>query len=156
MSDHQATISWQRSGADFPADLYSRAHVWKFDGGAEVAASSSPQVVPVPLSDAAAVDPEEAFVASLSSCHMLWFLSIARKRGFVVETYLDTAIGHLGKGAGGKLAMTAVILRPRVEFSGEPKPDRAQVDSLHHAAHAACFIANSVTTEVRCEPIHLD
>ena len=154
MSDHLATISWQRNDADFLDDRYSRAHRWLFDGGIEVMASSSPQVVPLPMSDAAAVDPEEAFVASLSSCHMLWFLSIARKRGFVVECYRDEAVGVMGKNASGKLSMTLVTLRPLIDFVGEKQPDHTQLDALHEAAHAQCFIANSVLTEVRCEPVH--
>lgn len=153
MSEHTVTITWHRQTADFLDDRYSRAHLWTFDGGLEVAASSSPHVVPVPLSDASAVDPEEAFVASLSSCHMLWFLSIARKRGFVVDSYRDTAVGHLGKDANGKLAITEVILRPEVKFGDDKRADAAQLDSLHHAAHASCFIANSVRTDVKCEPV---
>ncbi|MGB0133329.1 OsmC family protein [Dokdonella sp.] len=155
MSEHVATVTWQCDRGDFSADRYSRAHLWTFDGGAEVAASSSPDVVPVPLSDASAVDPEEAFVASLSSCHMLWFLSIARKRGFVVESYRDRAAGRLGKDADGKLAITEVVLHPEARFSGANIPDATQLDSLHHAAHASCFIANSVKTEIRCEPIYI-
>ena len=155
MSEHVATITWKRGETDFPGDRYSRAHLWTFDGGAEVVASSSPHVVPVPLSDASAVDPEEAFVASLSSCHMLWFLSIARKRGFVVDRYRDTAVGRLGKDVEGKQAMVEVVLRPQAQFAGESAPDSVQLEALHHAAHAACFIANSVKTEVRCEPIQL-
>lgn len=153
MSDHLATITWQRHGADFLDDGYSRAHRWLFDGGVEVSASSSPHVVPVPMSEAAAVDPEEAFVASLSSCHMLWFLSLARKRGLVVEHYRDEAVGVMGKNASGKLAMTIVTLRPCVDFVGDEHPDRARIEQLHEAAHAQCFIANSVLTEVRCKPI---
>ncbi|MBL0162542.1 MAG: OsmC family protein [Xanthomonadales bacterium] len=154
MSDHLATITWQRNDADFLDDRYSRAHRWSFDGGVEVAASSSPSVVPLPMSDARAVDPEEAFVASLSSCHMLWFLSLARKRGFVVEHYRDEALGTMGKNESGKLAMTTVTLRPQVTFAGDRQPSHSQLDHLHEAAHAQCFIANSVLTEVRCEPVH--
>ncbi len=153
MSDHLASISWQRHDANFLDDRYSRAHRWLFDGGAEVAASSSPHVVSLPMSDAAAVDPEEAFVASLSSCHMLWFLSIARKRGYVVERYRDDAVGVMGKSASGKYAMTLVTLRPSVDFLGDKQPDLEQLDALHEAAHEQCFIANSVLTEVRCEPV---
>ena len=152
MSEHVATIRWQCADSDFAADRYSRAHQWLFDGGAEIPASSSPSVVPAPLSDASAVDPEEAFVASLSSCHMLWFLSIARKRGFVVDRYCDRAVGRMGRNARGKMAMLDVLLRPEVRFVGERTPDRAQLDDLHHAAHASCFIASSVLTEVRCDP----
>ncbi len=153
MSQHTAEISWQRGGQDFVGNRYSRRHAIRFDGGAEWAGSSSPHVVPVPLSDPAAVDPEEAFVASLSSCHMLWFLSIAAERGFCVERYVDRAAGQMGRNAAGKVAMTVVTLRPQVEFSGERLPSPAQIDEMHHAAHDRCFIANSVKTDVRCEPV---
>lgn len=153
MTDHLATITWQRDVSDFSTDGYSRAHLWTFDGGAEIAASSSPHVVPVPQSDASAVDPEEAFVASLSSCHMLWFLSIARKRGFVVDNYRDEAIGRMGKDADGKMAMIEVVLRPEVLFGEGRQVDAGQLHALHHAAHEQCFIANSVRTDVRCEPV---
>jgi organic hydroperoxide reductase OsmC/OhrA len=152
MSEHVATIVWQRGEADFAADRYSRAHCWSFDGGTQIPASSSPAVVPVPLSDPAGVDPEEAFVASLSSCHMLWFLSIARKRGFVVERYRDRACGRMGRNARGRIAMLEVILRPEIDFAGERRPDAAELEALHHAAHESCFIASSVHTDVRCEP----
>lgn len=154
MAQHTAKIEWKRGGAKFVDQRYSRAHLWSFDGGARVPASSSPHVVPVPMSDAAAVDPEEAFVASLSSCHMLWFLSLAAQAGFVVETYADQAEGELAKDQRGKLAMSVVTLRPRVQFAGGHIPSRAQLEALHEAAHDACFIANSVRTQVRCEPIH--
>ncbi len=153
MGQYQATVLWERSGAVFTDNRYSRSHRWRFDGGVEIPASSSPHVVPVPLSIEAAVDPEEAFVASLSSCHMLWFLSIAAKRGFVVDHYSDEAIGHMAKNGEGRLAMTQVILRPRAQFVGEPIPDDADVRAMHHEAHEECFIANSVKTDVRCEPI---
>jgi organic hydroperoxide reductase OsmC/OhrA len=150
MSTHTATISWQRAGAVFTDNKYSRAHRWAFDGGVVVPASSSPHVVRVPMSDASAVDPEEAFVASLSSCHMLWFLSIAAGRGFVVDAYEDHAAGTMGKNATGKVAMTVVTLRPKVAFAGR-QPSRAELESMHHAAHEECFLASSVRTEVRCE-----
>lgn len=153
MSEHLATITWQRSGAEFLDDRYSRAHRWSFDGGVEVPASSSPLVVPLPMSDEHAVDPEEAFVASLSSCHMLWFLSIARKRGFVVDNYHDVAVGRMGKDTDGKMAMIEVVLRPDVQFGEGRQPASGQLQALHHAAHEQCFIANSVKTEVRCEPV---
>ena len=153
MSTYFATILWQRNGAAFTDQRYSRAHVMQFDGGAEVAGSSSPHAVPVPYSDAAAVDPEEAFVASLSSCHMLWFLHLAARAGFVVERYEDRADGVMAKNAEGRLAMTRVTLRPRAEFAGEKLPGRADIEALHHAAHEECFIANSVKSEVRCEPV---
>jgi len=118
-----------------------------------VPASSSPSVVPLPMSDAAAVDPEEAFVASLSSCHMLWFLDIASRRGFCIDAYRDEAIGTMAKNAEGKLAMTLVILRPKVDFSPQRVASEAELQALHHAAHESCFIASSVRTEVRCEPV---
>lgn len=156
MATHSAEIRWTRSPSEsFIDNRYSRKHRWRFDGGIEIPASSSPHVVPLPLSSAEAVDPEEAFVASLSSCHMLWFLSIAAKRGFVVDDYTDPAIGHLEKNAAGKLAMSRVLLRPKVAFSssaGKPAPTPGELAALHHEAHAACFLANSVLTEITCEP----
>jgi organic hydroperoxide reductase OsmC/OhrA len=152
MSTYTAEIRWQRGDQKFTDNRYSRAHTWRFDGGVIVSASSSPAVVPLPMSDAAAVDPEEAFVASLSSCHLLWFLSLAAKRGYLVDTYLDEASGLMTKNAGGKLAITVVTLRPRVTFSGSQQPDRAALDALHHAAHEECFIAASVRSEIRIEP----
>ncbi|MBZ0144001.1 MAG: OsmC family protein [Rhodocyclaceae bacterium] len=153
MSTYSATIRWQRNGAAFTDQRYSRAHAWHFDGGAVVPGSSSPDNVPLPFSDAAAVDPEEAFVAALSSCHMLWFLHLAARAGFVVNRYEDCAAGVMAKNAEGRLAMTRVTLRPRVEFAGEKLPGRADIEALHHAAHEECFIANSVKSEVRCEPV---
>jgi organic hydroperoxide reductase OsmC/OhrA len=153
MSTYSATILWQRNGAAFTDQRYSRAHVMKFDGGAEVAGSSSPHTVPLPYSDAAAVDPEEAFVAALSSCHLLWFLHLAAKRGFIVERYEDRADGVMAKNAEGRLAMTRVTLRPLAEFAGENRPSHSDIEALHHAAHEECFIANSVKSEVRCEPV---
>lgn len=155
MSEHKAVIEWSRGDARFLDNRYSRGHRWLFDGGVEVPASSSPQVVPLPLSVAAAVDPEEAFVASLSSCHMLWFLSLAAKRGFVVETYRDEAVGVIGKDASGRTAVTRVTLRPRVQYGGDKRPAADEEMGLHHEAHDLCFIANSVKTDVRCEPVAL-
>lgn len=152
MSEYTATIEWQRAGAMFTDNRYSRAHSWRFDGGIEVPASSSPHSVRLPYSVAEAVDPEEAFVASLSSCHMLWFLSIAAKRGFAVERYRDEAIGVMTRNAEGKLAMTQVTLRPAVTFFGEKRPSAAEHEAMHHEAHEECYIANSVKAEVRCEP----
>ena len=153
MSTYSATIAWQRGQQPFSDHRYSRRHAWRFDGGVEVPASSSPQVVPLPMSDASAVDPEEAFVASLSSCHLLWFLDIAARAGWVVDDYLDGASGVLARNAAGQLAMTLVTLRPRVRFAGDRQPDAAEVRRLHDAAHHACFIANSVRSELRCEPV---
>ena len=155
MSEYTAVITWARNGAAFTDNRYSRGHRWSFDGGIEVPASASPHVVPLPLSVAAAVDPEEAFVAALASCHMLWFLSIAAKRGFVVESYRDEAAGVMAKNAAGRLAMTHVTLHPAVTFSGQLRPTAAQHQEMHHEAHEQCFIANSVTTDVRCEPVDI-
>lgn len=152
MSTYTAGIRWSRGEQKFTDNRYRRAHTWHFDGGTVVPASSSPAVVPVPMSDASAVDPEEAFVASLASCHMLWFLSIAAKQGFVVEAYADDARGVMAKNPAGKLAMTKVTLRPLVTFGGAKLPDRAALDALHHAAHGECFIAASIRSEVVIEP----
>jgi organic hydroperoxide reductase OsmC/OhrA len=152
MANYTAEIRWNRGEQKFTDNRYSRAHAWHFDGGTVVPASSSPSIVPLPLSDASAVDPEEAFVASLSSCHMLWFLSLAAKQGFCVDTYTDDASGEMTKNAGGKLAMTTVTLRPLVVFSGDTIPDRSALVALHHAAHDECFLARSVRTAIRIEP----
>ncbi|MBI3143900.1 MAG: OsmC family protein [Pseudogulbenkiania sp.] len=154
MAQYTAEVLWLRGEQDFLGNRYSRRHLLRFDGGVEVPGSSSPHVVPVPMSDTAAVDPEEAFVSSLSSCHMLWFLSIAAKRKFCVDRYFDAALGVMEKDAAGKMAMTVVTLRPEVTFSGERLPTREQLDAMHHEAHEECFIANSVKTEVRCEPVY--
>ncbi len=151
--EHQATIDWERGGATFTDNRYSRGHHWEFDGGTRVPASSSPHVVPLPYSVAAAVDPEEAFVAALSSCHMLWFLSLAAKRGFVVDRYRDTAVGVVGRDGDGRVAMLEVTLRPAVTFGGgASRPNKADVAGLHHEAHSQCFIAHSVKSRVTCEP----
>ena len=149
MSSYTATIRWSRNGAEgFAKGQYSRAHEWAFDGGHVMSASASPHVVPAPWSDAAGVDPEEAFVASLSSCHMLFFVDFARRAGFVVDSYVDEAEGVMEKRDDGKIAMTRVTLRPRIEWGGDERPDEAAIAELHHRAHEACFIANSVTSEV--------
>jgi len=151
MSTYTATVRWTRDpSTDFAKGQYSRAHEWVFDGGAVVPASPSPHVVPAPWSDQAGVDPEEAFVASLSSCHMLFFVDFARRAGFVVDSYVDEAEGELGKRPDGRMAMTRVTLHPRVTWVSTP-PDEAAIAGLHHRAHEACFIANSVTTEVVVE-----
>jgi len=153
MHHYTAQITWQRGSQDFLGNRYSRRHLIRFDGGAEMPGSSSPHVVPVPLSDPSAVDPEETFVASLSSCHMLWFLSLAAKAGFCVDSYADQAEGVMARNAAGKMAMTVVTLRPQVTVSGDKRPTSEQLHALHHQAHEECFIANSVTTDVRCEPV---
>ena len=152
MSTYTAEIRWSRGEQKFTDHRYSRAHSWRFDGGAVVPASSSPHVVPRPMSAAAAVDPEEAFVAAHSSCHMRWFLSIAAQRSYTVDAYADDATGVMAKNTAGKLAMTIVTLRPLAEFSGAKLPDRVALDALHHAAHEECFIASSVCSEIRLEP----
>ena len=151
MSTYTATIRWARDpSTDFAKGQYSRAHEWSFDGGLTVPASPSPHIVPAPWNDPAGVDPEEAFVASLSSCHMLFFVDFARRAGFVVDSYVDEAEGVLEKRAGGKIAITIVTLRPQIIWHGAA-PDEAEIADLHHRAHEACFIANSVTSEVRVE-----
>ena len=152
-TEYGAEVVWARDGQDFLSNRYSRRHLLRFDGGAEVAGSSSPHSVPLPMSDASAVDPEEAFVASLASCHMLWFLAIAAKRRFIVDHYADAAIGVMARNAAGRMAMTRVTLRPHVAFSGERRPTAEELDALHHKAHEECYIANSVTSEVRVEPV---
>lgn len=152
MSKYTATIRWSRGEAeDFAKGRYGRAHEWAFDGGAVVPASASPHVVPKPWSDEAGVDPEEAFVASLSSCHMLFFLDFARRAGFVIDSYVDESEGAMEKGEDGRIWMSRVTLRPRIEWSGDKQPGVAEIGELHHKAHEACFIANSVITEVRVE-----
>jgi organic hydroperoxide reductase OsmC/OhrA len=154
MSEYTSRVVWRRAADEkFTDNQYSRRHRWPFDGGVEVPGSPSPHVVPPPQSDPSAVDPEEAFVAALSSCHMLFFLSIAAKRGFVVDEYVDDAVGVLEKGADGKQWMTRVTLRPRIEFAGRA-PSGDELDALHHRAHELCYIANSVKTEVTVTPHH--
>jgi organic hydroperoxide reductase OsmC/OhrA len=153
MHEYLSTVEWQRNGSKFTDNRYSRGHRWLFDEGVVVPASASPHGMPRPLSVAAAVDPEEAFVAALASCHMLWFLSIAANQGLVVDSYRDRASGLMAKNAHGKLAMTVVSLHPDVDFSGSPQPSREQILALHHEAHERCFLASSVKTDVRCEPV---
>ena len=153
MANYTAEVTWVRGEQPFLDNKYSRKHVLRFDGGIEVPGSSSPHVVPLPYSEAAAIDPEEAFVSSLSSCHMLWFLSISEKKKFVVDRYHDAATGVMAKNAEGRWAMTVVTLHPQIQFSGRG-PTREELDAMHHEAHEQCFIASSVKTEVRCEPIY--
>ena len=144
---YRATVLWRRGDQPFIDRRYSRGHVWRFDEGVEVPASSSPFVVPN-HSLAAALDPEEAFVASLSSCHMLFFLDFASRAGFRIDTYEDAAVGEMGKDANGKLYVAKVTLNPVITFSGAKRPGEAEIAALHHKSHAECFIANSVKTEV--------
>lgn len=152
MANYTATVLWERGEQDFLSNRYSRKHTISFDGGIEIAGSSSPHVVPLPMSASDAVDPEETFVASLSSCHMLWFLAIAAKRGFVVDSYSDQATGEMSKNSDGKMMMSVVTLNPVVAFSGSVVPTEPEHDQMHHSAHEECFIANSVKTDVRCKP----
>ena len=154
MAHYTAEVLWVRGEQDFLSNRYSRKHVIRFDGGVEMPGSSSPHVVPLPMSDASAVDPEEAFVSSLSSCHMLWFLSIAAKRKYCVDRYFDAATGVMEKNPDGKFYMSVVTLKPEVNFSGERIPTREQIVQMHHEAHEECFIANSVKTDVRCDPVY--
>jgi organic hydroperoxide reductase OsmC/OhrA len=152
MTEIQSTVRWERGDAQFIDGRYSRAHSWSFDGGAVVPASSSPHIVPLPFSIESAVDPEEAFVASLSSCHMLWFLSIAAKRGLRVNFYRDTAIGEMSKNEDNKLVIAIVRLRPHVDWNGDTPAD-SEIVEMHQKAHEECFIANSVRTTVLTEPV---
>ena len=149
MSEHKVTLKWERGGAEFSYQKYPRDHIWSFDGGHTMAATAAPAY----LGNPAHVDPEEAFVASLSSCHMLTFLAIACKQRFVLNSYEDEAVGHLGKNSDGKLAITRVELRPKITWSGDRKPSAEELDKMHHAAHENCFIANSVKTEVKVTKI---
>jgi organic hydroperoxide reductase OsmC/OhrA len=152
MSLHTAKVEWLRATDEAFTDLrYSRAHSIEFDGGARIAASSSPHVVKVPYSDASAIDPEEMFVASVASCHMLWFLSLAAQQGFRVDRYVDEAEGVMAANSRGKQAITRITLRPHVAFGGARQPSAGEIDTLHHMAHEECFIANSITTEVQVQ-----
>ena len=149
---YEARVTWARpSDAKFTDNRYSRAHEWSFDGGITVRASSSPSVVPLPLSAADAVDPEEALVASASSCHMLYFLFFAAKKGFVVDRYEDQAFGVLEKNEAGKMFMKTITLRPQVTFSGDRTPSTDEMNALHHSAHEECFIATSLKSEILVE-----
>ena len=152
MNRHSATISWEKGDARFLDGRYSRAHTWTFDGGSVVRGSSSPASVPVPYSDPTAVDPEEAFIAALASCHMLWFLFLAAKKGLCVHSYRDMADGVMGPNPRGKLYLQSVTLRPHVVFLQPSAPSEQEVRALHEKAHDECFIANSVTTRLTTEP----
>jgi len=152
LAKHYATIRWFASpGEDFAKGQYSRAHSWNFDGLTNVAASASPHIVPMPWANPNAVDPEEAFVASAASCHMLFFLDFARRAGVIVSGYDDEAEGEMAKGSDGKTRITRITLRPKIVFGGE-EPEQAVLDELHHKAHEACFIANSISSEIVIEP----
>jgi len=152
MPKHSAIVSWSNTEpAAFREGQYSRAHEWRFDGGAVVPASASPSVVREPWSDPAGVDPEEAFLASISSCHMLWFLDLARQAGHAVTSYEDEVEASLVRCDDKKIRITEVTLKPRIAFA-DPQPDTAAIDALHHEAHERCFIANSVRAEIRIKP----
>jgi organic hydroperoxide reductase OsmC/OhrA len=151
MKQFEARLAWRRGDQAFTDQRYSRAHEWRFDGGLAVPASSSPLSVPVPMSDPAAVDPEEALVAAASSCHMLFFLSLAAQGGFVVDSYEDHATGTLGQDADGRMAMTQISLRPAIVFAGARQPDPQALQALHHAAHEKCYVANSLKCAVVVE-----
>jgi organic hydroperoxide reductase OsmC/OhrA len=150
MSGHRytATVRWNRDGATFTDRRYSRAHAWSFDGGSEVRASASPLIVRAPFSDAQAVDPEEAFVASAASCHMLFFLDYAAQAGYVVDSYEDEATATMGAGSDGRQFVESIVLAPRIRFSGANAPAAADIDALHERAHHDCYIANSVKTAI--------
>jgi len=153
MAEHLATVTWTRGSDDFLDKRYHRAHTWQFDGGAIVPGSSSPHVVPLPYSDPTAVDPEEAYVAALSSCHMLWFLDFACRAGWRVNRYTDAAVGTMVKDTEGRLVVSHVQLRPVTRFDASHAPSEAVLNELHHQAHAACFLANSVKTQIDCAPV---
>jgi len=148
MSEHKATISWRRETPDFDPETYNRDHDWTFDAGITVRGSAAPEY----KGGESCVDPEEAFVASLSSCHMLTFLAIAAKKKFVVDSYRDEPVGVLEKNEAGRMAVTRATLRPTVQFSGDRIPSADEIRSLHDSAHHHCFIANSVKTEITIEP----
>lgn len=152
MSEHKATIRWTRTGPDLLKGRYSRKHTWTFDGGVTVPASASPSVVPTPWSNPAGVDPEEAFVASISSCHMLTFVWLASREGLVADSYEDEAVGLMAKNERGVPWVSAVTLRPRIVWSGEKQPTSADLERLNHHAHEQCFIANSIKTVVTVAP----
>ena len=151
MAEYRASIKWARRGdpSDYSSGKYSREHTWTFDGGATVPASASPSVVPAPWSNPAGVDPEEALVAAISSCHMLTFLYLAQKAGFVVERYEDEAVGRMTKSDRGATPwISQVTLHPKIVYAGVKKPTDTEEEHLHHQAHAQCFIAQSVKTEI--------
>jgi|SRR5665213_6667 len=148
MSEYKATIKWQRTSPDFLKGKYSREHTWTFDGGATVPASASPSVVAVPFSNPAHVDPEEAFVAAISSCHMLTFLFLASKQGFQIDSYDDESVGVMAKNEKGMPWVSLVSLHPKIVYSGDKLPTPTDEKQLHHLAHEQCYIANSIKTEV--------
>jgi organic hydroperoxide reductase OsmC/OhrA len=154
MFEFRANIVWERDSQIFSDNKFSRRHRWLFDGGAEVLASSSPHTLPEPMSDPAGIDPEEAFVAALASCHMLWFLAIAAARGYCVDSYSDNPVGVMGMMEDGRRKkITHVTLRPHATFGSESQPTHEEINGMHQKAHANCFISNSINSEVICTPI---
>ncbi|PQO27964.1 peroxiredoxin [Blastopirellula marina] len=152
MENFSAMVHWERGDQNFLDKKYRRSHEWRFDGGAVIGASSSPHFLPPPMSDPRGVDPEEALVAAISSCHMLWFLAMAAKHGWLVDSYDDQPNGKMDKNSAGKTAVSLVTLRPKVVFGGENLPNSDEIDAMHHQAHELCFVANSVRSEIRIEP----
>lgn len=152
MAEHIAIIKWQVGDGDFKAGKFSRIHTWTFDGGATIDASAAPGVVPAAYVNPAGVDPEEALVASISSCHMLSFLYVAWKAGYQVDRYEDRAVGLMTKNESGNFWVSSATLHPKIAFGGNRVPTAADEEKLHHNAHHICFIANSVKTEIKVEP----
>ena len=150
MSEHKVYLSWKNEGEDFSYKTYDRSHLWKFEGGTLIKASAAPDY----LGRSELVNPEEAFAASLASCHMLTFLAIASMKKYTVATYEDNAVAILGKNEKLKMAVTTVYLRPKITFNGDNIPDKTIIDEIHHRAHQECFIANSVLTEIIVEPVY--
>ncbi|HEX9048517.1 MAG TPA: OsmC family protein [Verrucomicrobiae bacterium] len=153
MAEYQAIIRWQRTSPEFLQGKYSREHIWTFDGGVTVPASPSPHVVPSPWSNPACVDPEEAYVAAIASCHMLTFLYLASKQGFQIDLYEDRATGTMTKNGNGVPWVSSVVLQPKIIFSGNKTPTPVEIQQLHHCAHEQCFIANSVKTEINIQSV---
>jgi organic hydroperoxide reductase OsmC/OhrA len=151
MSTHKATIRWNRASPDFLKGKYSREHTWTFDGGITVAASPAPSSVPPPYCNPANVDPEEAFVASVSSCHMLTFLYVAAKAGFEIKSYEDEAVGVMTKNEKGVPWVSTITLHPRIIWGDARRPTSVEEERLHHAAHEQCYVANSIKTVVNVE-----
>jgi len=154
MSEHKASVRWQRSGPDFVKGKYSREHTWSFDGGVTIPASSAPSSVPLPYSNPAHVDPEEALVASVSSCHMLTYLFLASRKGFQVDSYEDEAVGTMSKNEQGVPWVSTIQLNPKIGYSGEKQPSPDEEEQLHHAAHEECFISNSIKSQVSVAGAH--
>jgi len=153
MEQYCAKVVWNRGEQNFSDNKYSRGHEWKFDGGLTVPASSAPSSVPLPLSVAENIDPEEALVAALSSCHMLFFLAFASKQGFIVDSYEDNAAGIMEKNEKRRMSITRIELRPHTVFSGPTIPTPEQILALHHLSHEHCYIANSIRAEVLITPV---